>query len=453
MSDINIKQLVRLRLRMQILENLTLVGTIGVGVAVYLHEETWTYGLVGALVFLFIYKYYTRVRLRKREFLSNIVEQRTMELRFQRDQIQAESHKLEQTLAALAEAQDELVRKERLASVGQLTQGLVDRILNPLNYINNFAGLSLTLVEELETYREADLEKRALTHPEESEEALTLLKGNLDKIAKHGTSTVRIVKAMEELLKDRSGNRCTVEISELCKVNLELLRKNNKETLERYGIRVSFSGLSVPLTIPVSVDQLGKALTNIFNNSLYAVVKKADLSARAGASSADGSPVSASSGLSSDIGMPFAMTPLRKRTALSSDPAPSLSGESSFSPVDKSSSSREAPFPSDPAPSLSAVAALAPEPSASCYHPEIAVALRIVADKLQICIRDNGTGIEEGIKKKVFSPFFTTKPTGEAAGTGLYLSREIVLNHKGTIGIESEKGEYTEVILTLPIYQ
>lgn len=425
MSDINIKQLVRLRLRMQILENLTLVGTIGVGVAVYLHEETWTYGLVGALVFLFIYKYYTRVRLRKREFLSNIVEQRTMELRFQRDQIQAESHKLEQTLAALAEAQDELVRKERLASVGQLTQGLVDRILNPLNYINNFAGLSLTLVEELETYREADLEKRALTHPEESEEALTLLKGNLDKIAKHGTSTVRIVKAMEELLKDRSGNRCTVEISELCKVNLELLRKNNKETLERYGIRVSFSGLSVPLTIPVSVDQLGKALTNIFNNSLYAVVKKADLSARAGASSADGSPVSASSGLSSDIGMPFAMTPLRKRTALSSDPAPSLS----------------------------AVAALAPEPSASCYHPEIAVALRIVADKLQICIRDNGTGIEEGIKKKVFSPFFTTKPTGEAAGTGLYLSREIVLNHKGTIGIESEKGEYTEVILTLPIYQ
>lgn len=366
MSDINIKQLVRLRLRMQILENLTLAATVGVGVAVYLHKEEWTYGLVAVLVFLFVYKYYTRVRLRKREFLSNIVEQRTMELRFQRDQIQAESHKLEQTLAALAEAQDELVRKERLASVGQLTQGLVDRILNPLNYINNFAGLSLSLVKELEDARQVDLKQGALTNPEETEEALTLLQGNLDKIAKHGASTVRIVKAMEELLKDRSGNRCAVEITELCKVSLESLRKNNRETIERYDIRTSFSGLSVPLTIQVNVDQLRKALANIFNNSLYAVVKKAEMSA---------------------------------------------------------------------------------------YQPEISVALRIAADQLQICIRDNGTGIEEGIKKKVFSPFFTTKPTGEAAGTGLYLSREIVLNHKGTIEIESEKGVYTCVILTLPIYQ
>lgn len=399
MSDINIKQLVHLRLRMQILENLTLAAAAGVGVAVYLHKEEWTYGLVGALVFLFIYKYYTRARLRKREFLSNIVEQRTMELRFQRDQIQAESHKLEQALAALAEAQDELVRKERLASVGQLTQGLVDRILNPLNYINNFAGLSLALVKELEETRQADLKQGALTNPEESEEALALLQGNLDKIAKHGASTVRIVKAMEELLKDRSGNRCSVEISELCKVNLENLRKNNEDTIGRYGIRTSFSGLSVPLTIQVNVDQLRKALTNIFNNSLYAVVKKAEMSVQAGM--------------------------LPKACA------------SSAGPVDLSA---EKP-------------ACSVQPSSSAYQPEISISLRTQADTLQVCIRDNGTGIEEGIKKKVFSPFFTTKPTGEAAGTGLYLTREIVLNHKGTIEIESEKGVYTNVMLTLPIYQ
>ena len=50
---------------------------------------------------------------------------------------------------ALAKAQDELVRKEKLATVGQLTQGLVDRILNPINYINNFAGLSANLIKDL----------------------------------------------------------------------------------------------------------------------------------------------------------------------------------------------------------------------------------------------------------------------------------------------------------------
>lgn len=382
MSDINIKQLQRLRLRMQILENLTLAGTIGVGVALYLHKQEWTYGLIIALILLFVYKYYTRIHLRKREFLSNIVEQRTMELRYQRDQIQAESQKLEQALTALAEAQDELVRKERLASVGQLTQGLVDRILNPLNYINNFAGLSVSLVDDLEAIRQEDLEKGRLTHTEDSEEALTLLRSNLDKIAKHGASTVRIVKAMEELLKDRSGNRCAVEINELCKIHVELMRKNHREHIERYHIQTSFYGLSTPLTLTVNVDQLGKAFMHIFNNSFYAVIKKAESLASAGENT----------------------------------------------------------------PAVSATAAVS-------YQPEIIFVLRIVDDKLQLRIRDNGTGIEEGIQKKVFSPFFTTKPTGEAAGTGLYMSREVILNHKGTIEIESKKGDYTEVIISLPIYQ
>ena len=86
------------------------------------------------------------------------------------------------------------------------------------------------------------------------------------------------------------------------------------------------------------------------------------------------------------------------------------------------------------------------------YQPSVSLVLRIQADKLQVVIRDNGVGIEETIKTKVFSPFFTTKPTAEAAGTGLYLSREVVLNQKGTIAIESEKDKYTEVTITLPIY-
>ena len=73
-------------------------------------------------------------------------------------------------------------------------------------------------------------------------------------------------------------------------------------------------------------------------------------------------------------------------------------------------------------------------------------------EQLEITIRDNGTGIDEKIKEKIFAPFFTTKTTGEAAGVGLYLCREIVLNHRGTIEVESEKGEYTQFLISLPIY-
>ena len=69
-----------------------------------------------------------------------------------------------------------------------------------------------------------------------------------------------------------------------------------------------------------------------------------------------------------------------------------------------------------------------------------------------LTVSDNGSGILPDVLDKIFVPFFTTKPTAEAAGTGLYLSREVVLNHKGTIAIESEKYKYTEVTITLPIY-
>lgn len=141
MGDINIKQLESLRWRMRVIETLTVIGTAWIALAVYQKKEELVYYLVGAVVLLFLLKYYTQFRLRKRQFVSNLVEQRTMELRFQRDAMQAESEKLSRALSALADAQDELVRKERLASIGQLTKGLVDRILNPLNYINNFAHL------------------------------------------------------------------------------------------------------------------------------------------------------------------------------------------------------------------------------------------------------------------------------------------------------------------------
>ena len=226
MGDINIKQLESLRWRMRVIETLTVIGTAWIALAVYQKKEELVYYLVGAVVLLFLLKYYTQFRLRKRQFVSNLVEQRTMELRFQRDAMQAESEKLSRALSALADAQDELVRKERLASIGQLTKGLVDRILNPLNYINNFAHLSAVLAKDIKQNIDEDEETGKHDNYNDTQELLVLLTSNLDKIAKHGDNTVRIVKAMEELLKDHSANRTCVDINDLCKVNLDILRKN-----------------------------------------------------------------------------------------------------------------------------------------------------------------------------------------------------------------------------------
>ncbi len=70
---------------------------------------------------------------------------------------------------------------------------------------------------------------------------------------------------------------------------------------------------------------------------------------------------------------------------------------------------------------------------------------------MEICIRDNGTGIPEGVKAKMFNPFFTTKPAGEGAGLGLSLSHDIVVKqHGGTREVATEPGEFTEFKIKSP---
>ena len=72
-------------------------------------------------------------------------------------------------------------------------------------------------------------------------------------------------------------------------------------------------------------------------------------------------------------------------------------------------------------------------------------------DKVEILIRDNGNGIPEKVKDKLFNPFFTTKPAGEGTGLGLSLSYDIVSKgHNGDITFESESGKFTEFKITLP---
>jgi signal transduction histidine kinase len=69
---------------------------------------------------------------------------------------------------------------------------------------------------------------------------------------------------------------------------------------------------------------------------------------------------------------------------------------------------------------------------------------------IQITVRDNGTGIPESIKAKIFQPFFTTKPTGQGTGLGLSLSYDIVKSMGGDIKVESKEGEGTTFMILLP---
>jgi signal transduction histidine kinase len=85
------------------------------------------------------------------------------------------------------------------------------------------------------------------------------------------------------------------------------------------------------------------------------------------------------------------------------------------------------------------------------YQPEVTVTTHALPGKVEIRIRDNGTGMSEQIKARIFHPFFTTKPVGEGTGLGLSLSHDIVTTgHGGTLTVESQEGTSTEFVVTLP---
>jgi signal transduction histidine kinase len=85
------------------------------------------------------------------------------------------------------------------------------------------------------------------------------------------------------------------------------------------------------------------------------------------------------------------------------------------------------------------------------YKPTVSVSTRKKGNSVLITVSDNGTGIPDAIKEKIFQPFFTTKPTGSGTGLGLSLSYDIIKAHGGKIQVESEEGKGTDFIIQLPI--
>ena len=275
-------------------------------------------------------------------------------------QLERDKHRLE---SIVQERTAEIVKLEKVAAVGKLTQGLIDRILNPLNYINNFSKLSQGLVKDVTANIEDEKDNMDEENYEDTMDVLGMLQGNLEKVSEHGASTTRTLKAMEEMLKDRSGGIVEMDLIPVIHQNEEMLRTYYEKDIANCHINIAFKLPVSTLPIKGNADQLSKTMMSLLGNAIYAVVKK------------------------------YQRTP---------------------------------------------------------YSPEVTLAMTVADKQATISIRDNGIGIESTIIDKIFDPFFTTKTTGEASGTGLYLSKEILQNHGGDIQVESQKDTFTEFTITLP---
>ncbi len=89
-------------------------------------------------------------------------------------------------------------------------------------------------------------------------------------------------------------------------------------------------------------------------------------------------------------------------------------------------------------------------PESAQFVPSVLVSTKSLKNGIEIRVRDNGNGIPEEIKSKIFQPFFTTKPTGKGTGLGLSMSYEIITKgHGGKLTLSTQEGEYTEFVITL----
>ena len=186
--------------------------------------------------------------------LEKIVEERTDEVR--------RAHK-------------ELVKQEKMATVGKLTQGLIDRILNPLNYINNFSKLSEGLVKDIEANIEDEKDKMDEENYEDTMDVLSMLTGNLQKVSEHGQNTTRTLKAMEEMLKDRSSGIVRMDLRSVLHQNKEMVETYFQKDIQEHQISVRFDYPDTPLYVNGNPELLSKTFMSLLGNSIYAVMKKA----------------------------------------------------------------------------------------------------------------------------------------------------------------------------------
>jgi signal transduction histidine kinase len=272
---------------------------------------------------------------------------------------------VEASLEDLRTAQDRLVQTQKLASLGQLTAGIAHEIKNPLNFVNNFSGVSVELIDELKqalTGMSGDDKTRT-----EVDELANTLRGNLDKIVQHGQRADAIVKNMLLHSREGSGEHRPVNVNSLVEESLNLAYHGARAEKQGFTITIERSFDPTAGEFDVFPQEITRALLNLISNGFYAATK------RRGQANGDG------------------------------------------------------------------------------FEPTLRATTKNLVNRVEITVRDNGTGIPSEVREKMFNPFFTTKPAGEGTGLGLSISHDIIVKqHAGSIEVDTQPGEFTEFKIILP---
>jgi GAF domain-containing protein len=188
------------------------------------------------------------------------------------DSVEARTRELAASLENLRATQDRLVQTQKLASLGQLTAGIAHEIKNPLNFVNNFSGLSAELIDELQdTLKGISLNDKARA---DIKELTDTLKGNLDKVVQHGKRADAIVKNMLLHSREGSGEHRVVDINAIVEESLNLAYHGARAEKQGFNITLERSLDPTAGEVDVFPQDITRVLLNLIANGFYAATKR-----------------------------------------------------------------------------------------------------------------------------------------------------------------------------------
>jgi signal transduction histidine kinase len=187
-------------------------------------------------------------------------------------ELRSRTHELTASLDNLRNTQDRLVQTQKLALLGQLTAGIAHEIKNPLNFVNNFSGISAELIDELRnTLKDLPLDEKART---EIEEITDTLRGNFDKVVHHGKRADAIVKNMLQHSRESSGEHRVIDINALVEESLNLAWHGARAETQGFEIKLKQSFDPSAGGADVFPQDVRRALLNLISNGFYAATKR-----------------------------------------------------------------------------------------------------------------------------------------------------------------------------------
>jgi two-component system NtrC family sensor kinase len=188
--------------------------------------------------------------------------------------IRAARDAAETALGELKLAQANLIQAEKMASLGQLTAGIAHEIKNPLNFVNNFANLSVELLGELKETAGPALETLDDDKRADVDEVVDMLTGNLAKIAEHGRRADGIVKSMLEHSRGGSGDRREVDVNALVEEALNLAYHGARAQDQTFNITLERDLGQAIAPIELVPQDVTRVFLNLFGNGFYAATKR-----------------------------------------------------------------------------------------------------------------------------------------------------------------------------------